>query len=137
MGRINWDQGRAIDDVIFARDGKSAQVSNRNANLRFNARRAADIAAHPVDPHDPLLGTWQWFQNKWTVTFNADGTCRASTGMSGLWQFNGNPEVQRKYRLVWGGGKLIDNLTLLDDGKAGRLVNQKGDRFNVHRAQSF
>lgn len=134
--RVNWDQGRAIDRVTFSRDGQTARVVNQ-VDYHFDTRRALDMTAHPADHFDPLLGTWLWYNNEHTVTFKVDGTCASSIGESGVWQFNRNPESERKYHVVWDQGKFIDTLTLTGNGKVAHLVNQKGDRYDVHRSSGL
>ncbi len=136
--RIIWEHGKFVDALVLSEDTQKARVHNEAGGHgdRYDVRRAIPdkpaAAAKGTPANDPLAGNWLW-RGGGTATFNADGTMTAY-GMKGTWTFLNNPEVERKYRLVWEQGKFIDEMVCSRDGQQAKVRNQYGDRFDVRRA---
>lgn len=82
---------------------------------------------------DPILGKWI-FHGEHRIAITADGKAISHKGSNGVWRFLSNPEVERRYEIVWDEGLFIDSVRLSRDGKTLQGKNQKGRRIHAVRA---
>ena len=86
-------------------------------------------------PVDPIVGRWFWGEN-YTVIFYADGTCIVENdGTKGKWEYLKNPEIERKYGLTWDQGRLLNRMTIAQDGKSAQVLDQiKEKKFKARKS---
>lgn len=84
---------------------------------------------------DPIIGQWH-FPNGDRIVIQPDGVALANGRPRGVWRFLKNPEVERKYEIVWDDGVFIDVLRLSRDGKKLEGKNQQGKRIIAIRLKA-
>ncbi len=81
---------------------------------------------------DPIVGNWI-YHGKNIATFHPDGTCSYPSGLNGTWRYLNNPEVERKYEVIWKSGVFVESFRLSKDGKTLSGKNKKGVDMRVER----
>jgi hypothetical protein len=93
----------------------------------------AEPKATAAAKEDPIVGNWIWRGDHF-VTVYADGTVASTGDHSATWVYLKNPEAERKYTFTWDGGRVIDTITALADGKKLNAKDQNGIKYTVRRA---
>jgi hypothetical protein len=85
------------------------------------------FAGH-LDPRDPILGRWSWF-NGGAKEFHEDGTITPN----GKWRCLDPDLTPRKYEVSWENDKWIDILYLVKNETTLQGRNQRGDNVWAKR----
>ena len=90
------------------------------------------VIAQSAEKADPIVGKWIWYQGA-IATFDADET-GVSGGLKGKWRFLQNPEVQRKYRIIWNEGVFINSVVMSEDQQTLSIQDNNKVKFTARRA---
>ncbi len=104
------------------------------ALLAFTVLGIVALQAAPEQP-DPIVGKWEWHHHA-TATFNADGTCVLSDGITGEWHAAGKAGDERAYAIDLGRGRYKDKLIFNKDGQSALLIGNSGENYTVSRTSN-
>jgi hypothetical protein len=97
----------------------------------FSPLASSAPTSTPTNP-DPIIGNWI-YHGKYIASIKADGTCSYPNGLNGTWRYLNNPEIERKYEIIWKAGVFVETMKLSRDGKTLEGRNKKGDLIRAER----